>query len=177
LDTEYNKVLHQVEAYNSDTPFNGFASLTSDEALSGPDRNKWIISIKAEIMKFINQKAWKKVSRHLVTQVLNRKLINCMMIFRKKTKQNKSIRYKTRIVSKGYMQIPGVGYTESFSPLASDTAIRLIVGLFLYCNHKFPLDEWKLELLDVEAAFLNSELDTEVYIEWPQGMVGLGFTT
>jgi hypothetical protein len=78
LDTEYNKVLHQVEAYNSDTPFNGFASLTSDEALSGPDRNKWIISIKAEIMKFINQKAWKKVSRHLVTQVLNRKLINCI---------------------------------------------------------------------------------------------------
>jgi hypothetical protein len=34
-----------------------------------------------------------------------------------------------------------------------------------------------LELFDVEAAFLNSELDTEVYIEWPEGMVELGFIT
>jgi hypothetical protein len=52
-----------------DTPFNVFASLISDpgepadlkEALSGPERNKWTISIKAEIMNFIHQKAWKKI--------------------------------------------------------------------------------------------------------------------
>jgi hypothetical protein len=34
-----------------------------------------------------------------------------------------------------------------------------------------------LELFDVEAAFLNSELDTEVFIEWPQGILELGFIT
>jgi hypothetical protein len=133
LATEYNRVLH-VEAAFIGTPFDVFASLTSDpgepanlkEALSRQDRNKWSVSIKAEIMTFINRKAWKKVLRHHVTQVLNRRLINCMLIFKRKTEQNKSIRYKTRIVSKGYMQIPVVDYTESFSPIASDTAIRLI---------------------------------------------------
>jgi hypothetical protein len=100
-----------------------------------------------------------------------------MMIFKRKTKQNKSKRYKTRIGSKGYIQISGVDYIESFSSVASDTAIRLLVGLFLYYNHKFPSDEWKLERFDVEATFLNSEPDTEVFIEWPQGMVELGFIT
>jgi hypothetical protein len=101
--------LNQVEEYKNYTPFDVYASWTSDpgepanlkEALSGPDRNKWIISIKAEIMNFINQKAWKKVSRHHVTQVLNRRLTKCLLTFKKKTKQNKFIRYKTRIVSKG----------------------------------------------------------------------------
>jgi hypothetical protein len=111
LDTEYNKVLHQVEAYSNGTPFNVFAFLSSNpgepanlkEALSGPDRNKWIVSLKAEFMNFISRKAWKKVSRHHVTQVLTRRLIYCMLIFKIKTKQNKFIKCKTRIVSQGYM--------------------------------------------------------------------------
>jgi hypothetical protein len=173
LDTEYNKVFNQVEAYNNDNVSDVFASLTSDpvepanlkEALSGPDRNKWIILFKNETMNFINRRASKKISRHHVTQVLNRRLINCMLIFKRKNKQNKSIRYTTRIVSKGCMQIPGVDYTESFSPVASDTAIRLFVGLFQYYNYKSLSDEWKLVLLDVEAALLNPDLDIEVYIE------------
>jgi hypothetical protein len=91
-------------------------------------------------MTFINQKTCKKVSKHHVTQVLNRRLIKCMLIFKQNSKQDKSIRYKTRIVSKGYMQIPGVIYTQSFAPVTSDTANRLLVGLFLYYNHKFQSD-------------------------------------
>jgi hypothetical protein len=98
--------------------------------------------------------------------VLNRRLINFMLIYKQKTtEQDKSIRYKTRIVSKVCIQIPGVDYTEKFSHVASDTAIKLLVGLFLYYNHTFLSDEWNLELFDVDAAFLNSELDTEVCIE------------
>jgi hypothetical protein len=61
-------------------------------------------------------------------------------------------------VSKGYIQVPSADYTESFSPVASDTAIRLLVGLFLYYNHTISFDELKLELFDVEGAFVNSEL-------------------
>jgi hypothetical protein len=75
------------------------------------------------------------------------------------------------------MQIPGVDNTESLSPEVSDKTVRLIVGLFLHYNHKFPSDEWKLELFDVEATFLMSELDTEIFIKWPQGMAELGSIT
>jgi hypothetical protein len=40
-------------------------------------------------------------------------------VFKKKDEQDGSIRYKSRIVTKGYLQIPGVDYTESFAPVAT----------------------------------------------------------
>jgi hypothetical protein len=77
---------------------------------------------------------------------------------------------------KGYMQIPGVDFTESFSPVATDATIRMIIGIFLFqLNHKG--EDWILEMFDVEAAFLNAELDKPMYVEWPEGIVELGFLT
>jgi Reverse transcriptase (RNA-dependent DNA polymerase) len=68
------------------------------------------------------------------------------------------------------MQIPGVDYTESFAPVASDTAIRVLISMFLYYHHTDKKNKWDLEMFDVEAAFLNTDLDKQVFIEWPQGM-------
>ena len=36
---------------------------------------------------------------------------------------------------------------------------------------------WICDLFDVEAAFLNSEMENVMYIKWPPGMVELGFMT
>ena len=69
------------------------------------------------------------------------------------------------------MQIPGVDYTQSFSPVGNDTSVRIIIGLTLFN------DEWTLEVIDVEAAFLEGEMERSMYIEWPAGMVHLGFIT
>jgi hypothetical protein len=38
-------------------------------------------------------------------------------------------------------------------------------------------EDWVLEMFDVEAAFLNAELDKPMYVEWPEGIVELGFLT
>jgi Reverse transcriptase (RNA-dependent DNA polymerase) len=73
------------------------------------------------------------------------------------------------------MQIRGVNYAESFAPVASDTAIRVIISMFLYYHHTGKKGKWDLEMFDVEVAFLNAYLDTQVFIEWPQGMQELGF--
>ena len=75
------------------------------------------------------------------------------------------------------MQIPGVDYLDSFAPVASDTAIRVIIAMFLYYHHNDKKSNWDLEMFDVEAAFLNADLDKQVFIEWPQGMLDLGFIT
>jgi Reverse transcriptase (RNA-dependent DNA polymerase) len=75
-------------------------------------------------------------------------------------------------VSRGFMQIPD--YTESFAPVASDTGIRVFIGIFLYYLHMFPRDEWVLETFDVEVAFLKALLSNPVYIEWSKGLKELG---
>jgi Reverse transcriptase (RNA-dependent DNA polymerase) len=75
------------------------------------------------------------------------------------------------------MQIPGVDYTESFAPVASDSGIRIVIGIFLFFFHLFPQDELSLETFDVEVAFLNTLLKNPVYIEWPKGLKELGFSS
>ena len=94
---------------------------------------------------------------------------NIWIIFlKKKNEQNGSIRYKGRIVVKGYVQIPGVDFTESFAPVATDTTVRILFAIALY----YAFD---LEVIDVEAAFLEADLDEQIFIEWPDGVVEFGF--
>jgi Reverse transcriptase (RNA-dependent DNA polymerase) len=75
------------------------------------------------------------------------------------------------------MQIPGVDYTESFSSVALDTAIRVLIGIFLYYQKHCQKEKWKLEMFDVEAAVLNADLDMKCFIEWPEGMQEFGSIT
>jgi hypothetical protein len=87
------------------------------------------------------------------------------------------MRRKTRIVTKGFMQIPGVDYTESFSPVATDASARTVIGISLYyIGHEKALtainDKRVMEVFDVEAAFLNATMgEKKVYITIPEAIV------
>ena len=89
------------------------------------------------------------------------------------------MRYKDRIVSLGFMAIPGVDYTEKFSPVLTDASTRILITLYLHLKKTQPEKKWVLWLVDYEAAFLNAELDEEakLFIEYPDGMVELGYMT
>jgi len=74
---------------------------------------------------------------------------------------------KGRLVGKGYEQVPGVDYTETFLPVATDTSVRAVWAISLYYQEVY--DSWTMEMVDVETAFLNADLDEEIYIEVPEG--------
>ena len=74
----------------------------------------------------------------------------------------KIVKAKARLVAKGFKQKHGVDYLETFSPTANAASIRLIVALAC----KF---DWELLHLDIEQAFVQSELDHEVFMKLPQG--------
>jgi len=112
---------------------------------------------------------WKKISRDEVKK-LGHRLVQTKWVFCKKVEADGKIRAKSRIVSKGFMQIPGVDYLESFSPVARDCSVRIAFGLALHLG-------WNIDMIDVEAAFLNGELKTRMFLEWPEGLVELGFLT
>ena len=52
-----------------------------------------------------------------------------------RTRQVKSFRYKGRIVVKGYVQIPGIDFTESFALVATDASMRSIFAITLFKWH------------------------------------------
>jgi hypothetical protein len=140
------------------------------EAVRGPDAEKWMQASGSEAMNFTKRGSWRKKLRSEVKSE-GRKIIGTKWVYKTKDEQDGSIRHKGRIVSLGYMQVPGVDYTESFSPVGNDTSVRIVIGITLY--H----DDWDLEVIDVEAAFLEGDMEKTMYIEWPQGMVHLGFIT
>ena len=74
----------------------------------------------------------------------------------------KIVKAKARLVAKGFKQKHGVDYLETFSPTANAASIRLIVALAC---------KYDLELLhfDIEQAFVQSELDHEVFMKLPPG--------
>jgi len=80
-----------------------------------------------------------------------------------------SIRLKGCIVIFGYMQILGIVYTDSFSPVANDMTIKIAIVIAL------SKKGWRIDVIDVEASFLNADLKEVIYVEWQEGTLELGY--
>ena len=148
---------------DDDTPTDIF------EAINGKDKVWWTASAIAEVNNFLKRDSWRFVKKASVLG-MGRKPIGVKWVFKKKNEADYSIRYKTRVVTKGYMQIPGVDYTEKFSPVAQPTSVRIVLAMVLWLF-------WICELIDIEAAFLEGRLKVNTYIDLPPGLVELGFMT
>lgn len=118
----------------------------------------WQVAMLNEMTVLENNKNW------VITDLpLGKQAIGCKWVYRVKYKADGTVeRYKTRLVAKGFTQREGVDYSETFSPVAKMTTIRCFLALA-------ALQNWFLEQLDVNNAFLHGDLDEEVFMVLPPG--------
>ena len=69
---------------------------------------------------------------------------------------------KVRVVAEGYSQVEGIDDFDTFAPAASTTSNRLVAATACKLN-------WNLRHLDVDQSFIQSELDTEIFLRLPPG--------
>ncbi|KAK9000628.1 hypothetical protein V6N11_081117 [Hibiscus sabdariffa] len=72
--------------------------------------------------------------------------------------------YKGRLVAKGFRQIHGIDYDETFSPVAMFKSIRILLAVAAFHDYEI----WQM---DVKTAFLNGKLEEDVYMTQPEGFV------
>ena len=143
----------------------GFALMTAEpdcyeEAVK---EEKWQEAMKEEMNAITKNATWS-----LVELPEGRNIIGLKWIFKTKLNADGSInRCKARLVAKGYAQVEGIDYEETFSPVARFETIRVVLALAA---------QWKLQVfqLDVKSAFLNGDLQEEVYVDQPQGFTKKG---
>ena len=114
--------------------------------------------MKEEISAILKNKTWTVVKPLGVIKPIGVKWV----FWVKKDSEGRILRYKARLVDKGYAQREGIDYGEIFLPVARMESIRILIAIAAQ-------EEWKLHHLDVKTAFLNGEIKEEIYITQPDG--------
>lgn len=127
---------------------------TYKEAMEAADAEEWTAACQYEMDALSKNDTWE-----LVVLPPGRKAIKSKWVFKLKVDG----RFRARLVAKGFTQIPGIDYDETFSPVARFESLQLLLALA-------ALENWEIHQMDVKSAFLNGVLNEELYMEQPQGL-------
>ena len=135
--------------------------ISYDEAIQSRDSGKWLDAMNSEIESMHINKVWtlENVPKGNVP-------IGCKWIFKKKIEgrwQDRNVQGKTgseiRVLQR---QILGIDYDETFSPVAMHKSIRIMLAIAAFYDYEI----WQM---DVKTAFLNGDLEEQIYMVQPEG--------
>lgn len=91
------------------------------------------------------------------------KAIGLKWVFKlKKNTNGEVVKHKARLVAKGYVQKQGIDFEEAFAHVTRMETVRLLLALS-------AKNGWEVHHLDIKCAFLNGEIQEEVYVLQPEG--------
>jgi hypothetical protein len=125
-----------------------------EEALQDPD---WVLAMQEELNNFKRNEVWS------LLPCPKKNVVGTKWVFRNKQDEHRVvIRNKARLMAKGYAQVIGLDFEETFAPIARLESIHILLA---YAAHH----SFKLFQMDMKSAFLNGPIKEEVYMEQPPG--------
>nr|GEV11918.1 zinc finger, CCHC-type [Tanacetum cinerariifolium] len=133
---------------------------TFDEAIKSHDVAFWKEAINDEMDSIMGNNTW--VLTNLPPSC---KPLGCKWIFKRRLKLNGTVKkFKARLVIQGFKQKLGIDYFDTYGPVARISTIRLLISMTSIHN-------LIIHQMDVKTAFLNGELEEEVYMNQPMGFI------
>lgn len=133
---------------------------TYGEAMASRDVAFWKEAINDEMDSILSNNTW-----ILVDLPHGSKPIECKWVFRRKYNIDGSLQtFKAKLVAKGFKQNDGIDYFDTYAPVARITSINVLMALAL-------IFDLYVHQMDVKTAFLNGDLEKEVYMEQPERFV------
>ncbi|GAA0148362.1 transmembrane signal receptor [Lithospermum erythrorhizon] len=122
------------------------------------DSDEWLLAMKSEIDSMYHNEVWT-----LIDLPEGARLIECKWVFKCKLDKDGNVHvYKARLVAKSFKQIQGIDYDETFSLVVKFKFIQIFLAIAGYYDYEI----WQM---DVNTAFLNGNLEEEVYMTQPPG--------
>ncbi|CAM8987559.1 unnamed protein product [Rhodiola kirilowii] len=117
---------------------------------------KWVEAMDKEIKALESNNTW------VLTDLPKAKtIVDCKWIYKIKFLSDGTVeRFKARLVARGFIQVEGLDYHETFSSVAKMTTVRCLLAIA-------AAKQWPIHQLDVDNAFLHGTLDEEVYMKLP----------
>jgi hypothetical protein len=139
----------------------GLEPQTIEDARSRPDWPKWKEAINAELKSLDEAHTWDIVPRPKNTNIISSKWVFKI----KRNAAGKIDKYKAWLMARGFTQVHGVDYYETYAPVAHLASLQLILAIAARQN-------WDIDVFDFHSAFLNGKLDAdeEIFMELPPGV-------
>ncbi|KAL0394870.1 UNVERIFIED_CONTAM: hypothetical protein Slati_4453200 [Sesamum latifolium] len=150
----------------------GFMGLTSQldndpktygEAMSDIDSDKWLEAMKSKMNSIGSNQVWT-----LVDPPKGVRPVGCKWVYKCKLGADGEVTaFEARLVAKGYTQRPRVDFEETYSPVAMNKSIRILLAIAAWYDYEI----WQM---DVKTAFLNDFVEEEIYMDQPEGFTTIG---
>ncbi|MBW0535509.1 hypothetical protein O181_075224 [Austropuccinia psidii MF-1] len=135
--------------------------MSYDEALMSAESDRWKQAIDEELQCMKDQDVFEFHDLGNSLREVPRELIlSTKWVFTKKTRPKK---FKSRLVARGFRQIHGINFEETFAPTPTFGALRMLFSIA--CQRT-----WPILTFDVKVAFLHSLIDKPVYLWPPKGI-------
>ena len=132
------------------------------EAIAHPRfGQKWSYAVDEELRSLAENSTWDYVGLEDVPAGVTP--ISSKWVIKTKELPGDGIRYKTRLVIRGFQPQVGVDFDETYAPVGKLHSLHMMLALA-------AVHDWEIEQMDVVTVFLNHKVDSDIYMALPQGI-------